>query len=123
MKAGTKSFLFWTPRIATILFALFLSIFAGDVFEQGYGFFELILALFMHLIPTLLILIILAVSWKWEWVGGILYIALGVYYIIISWNRFEKDVLLIIPTPLIILGILFLIGWFKRAEIRLTKTP
>ena len=34
----SKQLLFWTPRILGILFALFLSMFALDVFGEGYGF-------------------------------------------------------------------------------------
>lgn len=118
MSSTTKMFLFWTPRIATIVFALFLSIFAADVFNGQYDFFGTIIALFMHLIPSMLLLLILAVSWKWEWIGGVLYIAIGIIYIFMSMHKFELDVLFIIPTPVIIIGILFLIGWFKRKEIR-----
>ncbi len=38
MKRPMKQFLFWSPRVLTILFALFLSLFALDVFGEGYGF-------------------------------------------------------------------------------------
>ena len=37
--------LFWTPRVAGILFVLFLSIFALDVFGETRGFWETLLAL------------------------------------------------------------------------------
>lgn len=118
MSSLTKAFLFWTPRIATIVFALFLSIFAADVFNGQYDFFGTIVALFMHLIPSMLLLLILALSWKWEWIGGMLYITLGIVYIVMSIHKFQLSVMLIIPTPVIIIGILFLVGWFKRKEIR-----
>lgn len=118
MNALTKVIFYWTPRIATILFALFLSLFSLDVFQEGYGFFQTILALFMHLIPVFIVLTILVISWKWEWIGGVLYIALGIVYIVMSINRFQLSVMFVIPAPVIIIGILFLVGWFKRKEIR-----
>ena len=37
MNRPIRQFLFWSPRVLTILFALFLSLFALDVFEEGYG--------------------------------------------------------------------------------------
>ena len=40
-----KTWLTWTPRILGLLFAAFLSLFALDVFEQGYQGWETVLAL------------------------------------------------------------------------------
>ena len=77
MKTPLKQLLFWTPRILCFLFAAFISTFAADVFGEGYGFWKTILALLIHLIPTWIVLVILAISWRWEWVGGILFTALG----------------------------------------------
>lgn len=62
MEIPWKGLLFWTPRILCLLFAVFLSLFALDVFTEGYGFWKSILALLIHLIPTWIVLVILAVS-------------------------------------------------------------
>ena len=56
-----KRFLFWLPRVLSALFAAFISLFALDVFGAGYGLWETIWALFVHLIPTWLILAALAI--------------------------------------------------------------
>jgi len=45
MNTTTKRVLFWAPRVLGILFALFLSLFALDVFSEGYSFGETMLAL------------------------------------------------------------------------------
>jgi len=118
MKRPVKRWLFWTPRILCILFAVFISLFAFDVFGEGYGFWETIRALLMHLIPTGVILIVLALSWRWEWVGGALFIALGVLYLVLFWGRFHWSAYLVISGPLFLLGVLFLINWLYRAELR-----
>ena len=118
MKRSVKRLLFWTPRILCILFAAFISLFALDVFGKGYGFWETIWALLMHLVPTALVLIALAVSWRWEWIGGLLFVALGVWYIIISWNKFHWTTYLIISGPLFLIGALFLANWRFRSELR-----
>ena len=118
MKRPVKRLLFWTPRVLCILFAVFVSLFALDVVGEGYGFWGTILALLMHLIPTGVILIVLAISWRWEWVGGILFIALGVLYLVISWGRLHWSAYLVISGPLFLVGVLFLINWLYRAELR-----
>jgi hypothetical protein len=47
-------------------FAGFISLFALDAFEENPGFWNSTLALLIHLIPTGLLQLILAVSWRWE---------------------------------------------------------
>ncbi len=41
----------------------------------------------MHLIPTLVIVAVLVVSGRREWIGGDLFIALVALYIAWAWNR------------------------------------
>jgi len=68
-----NQFIFWAPRTLAILFILFLSLFSLDIFDGNYGFWETILGLFMHNIPSMVLLIILIISWKYELVGGIIF--------------------------------------------------
>lgn len=63
-------------------------------------------------------LITLAVAWHWEWVGGILFAALGIFYIISMWGRFPWSVYLVIAGPAFLLAALFLVNWFYREQIR-----
>jgi hypothetical protein len=118
MSKPVKRLLFWTPRILCILFAAFVSIFALDVFGAGAGFWRTLLAFTMHMIPTGILILVLAVSWRWEWIGGIIFPALGVCYIAWAWGRFHWSVYLVISGPLLVVGALFLIGWFYRAQLR-----
>ena len=115
--------LFWTPRVLCILFAIFLSIFAADAFGEGRGFWETVLALLMHLIPSGMVLIVLAISWRWEWVGAVVFLALGVLYLIFAWTRqFHWSAYVAIAGPLFLIGILFLVNWFWRQEIHESVT-
>jgi hypothetical protein len=111
-----KRLLFWSPRVLCIAFALFLSLFALDVFSEGLGVGKTIVAFSIHLIPTAIIAAVLALSWRWEWVGGILSIAAGILYLIRA--RHHPDWVVVISGPLFVLGALFLLNWWKRAEIR-----
>ena len=118
MRKPLQRLLFWLPRILCLLFAAFLSVFALDVFGEGYGFWKTVLALLVHLIPTWIILIVLAISWRWEWVGAILFTALGVLYPVLFWGRFVWYVYLIMSGSLLLIGGLFLLNWLFRKELR-----
>lgn len=118
MKPATRQLVFWSPRVLTILFAVFLSLFALDVFDHAHGFWQTFAALMMHLVPTWIVLVVLAVSWRWEWVGTVLYVALGLFYAYIAVGRGHPEWTLVISVPLFLVGGLFLLGWAKRKEIR-----
>ena len=119
MKRPMKRLLFWTPRIAGILYAVFISMFALDVFGEGHGFCETILALLMHLIPTALVLVALIIAWRWEWVGGLLYIGLGLWYSFMVFHH-HPNWILGIAGPVFVTGALFLLNWPYRKELRLS---
>jgi len=109
-------FLLWIPRVLTILFAIFISLFAFDVFDQGTGFFKTLLALLIHLIPTFLIIAILVLSWKWPLIGGIGFILLGLLYV--YWANRNIEVYALIYIPLFLTGVLFLLSWLLRYRIK-----
>ena len=120
MKKKTSKFIYWTPRILSIIFILFLAMFSLDVFEPGLSFSQILLGLFMHNIPVFILSIILWISWKYEIVGGIAFILAGLLYIIILLrNQFEWYMLswiIQIAGPAFLIGILFLIGWFQKKK-------
>ena len=116
MKTALGRTLYWVPRGLGILFAAFISIFALDVFGEGAGFWETLLALVMHLIPTAVVVVALVLSWRWEWLGVFLYTALGALYIQQFWGRFPWSTYLIIAGPLVLVGVLFLVDWRYQAR-------
>jgi hypothetical protein len=119
MTTASKRWLYWTPRILCILLAAFMSIFAADVFEESHGFWQTALALFMHLLPTtILVLVVLIVSWRREWIGGVLFNAFAVFYIVWFWGRFHWSAYAFIAGPLFLIGILFLLNWRFRSQLR-----
>jgi hypothetical protein len=115
-------FVYWFPRIASILFIMFLALFSLDVFGNNYTFLETILALLMHNIPVFILIIILWVSWKYEIVGSVAFILAGLLYIgQMIWNalsyNFEFYMIsysFIIAGPAFVIGILFLINWIRK---------
>jgi lysylphosphatidylglycerol synthetase-like protein (DUF2156 family) len=117
-------FLYWAPRILSIIFLLFLAMFSLDVFGNGYTFWQTILGLFMHNIPVLILAVVLWISWKHEIVGGITFILAGLLYIasLFVTRQFQWYMLSWIPIisgPAFFIGILFLIGWKKRKAMKI----
>jgi hypothetical protein len=120
MNKSVKRILFWTPRAAGILFILFISIFALDVFGQGYSFWETLLALFIHLLPSIALAIAVALAWRWEWIGTVLFGGFAVWYVVTMAERgFPLSVYLMLAGIPLVVGILYAIGWVLRKEIRL----
>jgi len=115
-----SKFIYWTPRVLSILFVLFLMVFSLDVFEPGLSAKEIAIGLFMHNIPALILLIVTIISWKHEIVGGITFIVAGIAYIVImlTIHRFNgMDMwlpFLIIAGPAFLIGILFILNWIKK---------
>jgi len=118
MHAAMKRILFWAPRILCILFTAFLSLFSLDVFGEGYGFGETVLALFMHLLPVFFIILLLIAAWRWEWIGAILFIALALFYVVITKGREHWGAYATISGSLTVMGVLFLLNWIYRGRIR-----
>jgi hypothetical protein len=119
MNTTLKKTLFWTPRIAGILFVVLISLFAFDVFEEGLGFWGTLLALFMHLLPSILLAIAIYVAWKREWVGAALFIGWAIWYVVFFRHRdfpwITYAIIAGIPT---VIGLFFLVDWIWRKQIR-----
>lgn len=105
--------LYWTPRVLGIAMVVFISLFATDVFSQEYEFGEMMVALFMHLLPTFALIAILIFAWKCPKIGGWIYVALGLMYIVMAKNEHWLAWLLI-SGPLFLIGILFVLQKKKQ---------
>lgn len=93
-----------------------------DVFESTSGFWETVLALFMHSIPAIILLIVLIISWKHEIVGGISFILAGIIYLAFVIytaikNGFEWYYLswaIQIFGVAFFIGIMYIVGWKQK---------
>ncbi|MEI6731713.1 MAG: hypothetical protein WCK90_03455 [archaeon] len=125
-KLKVGRFVYWTPRILGIVFVLFLALFSLDVFGNGYTFWETVLGLLMHNIPSIALLIILIVAWKYEWVGAVAFILAGVAYIVMlamnpifEWYMISWSV--IIAGPAFFIGILFYLNWVRKRNLKIKR--
>ena len=113
MTRSSSSAIFWAPRILTILFALFLSVFALDVFTETKGLFQILAALVMHLTPTLIVIVLLVLAWRWEFVGVVAFAALAIVYIVVMWGRFPLSTYVVISGPMLLISVLFFLSWLR----------
>jgi hypothetical protein len=132
MKTSLKV-IHWAPRIICILAILLVGMFALDVFDSGYTFWQTVLALFMHLIPNFILIILLVIAWKWELAGGLILGAVAlllsppVFFINYGMNHsvwMSLGIILVITGPFILTGGLFVLSHFmKKKEIQPGSGP
>ncbi|NMB61783.1 MAG: hypothetical protein GYA18_05525 [Chloroflexi bacterium] len=106
-----KKFLYWLPRVIGIGVIIFYSLFALDVFDGESNLGEMLLGFLIHMIPAFILIAVLLVAWKWELLGGILYLATGTFYIYMTRGMYWM-VYLYIGGPLFLSGILFMLYHF-----------
>jgi hypothetical protein len=116
MSQTGKRLLYWAPRALGIFYALFVSLFALDAFDANLPFAKLLLAFAIHLIPTGILVVVLAFAWKWEWLGSVGFIALGLLYMWITRLRFPVMVYFVLSGSAFLIGLLFLANWLSRRE-------
>lgn len=114
--------LFWTPRMLAMLYIAFLSMFALDVFSGEHGFWRILAALSVHLIPACILIVVLILAWRWEWIGAALYAAAGVVYVAQVLElplapAIKMNWILTIGGPTFLVAALFLANWLKHDEL------
>lgn len=112
----SRKLLLWTPRIFGILVCLFLSLFALDAFGSGKTFIQALPDFAIHVFPMLVLLAVVGVSWRWEWVGGLVFTGLAMAYVYFA--RDHVSWIPVIAGPLLIVGALFFWSWRHHSELR-----
>lgn len=116
MTTGFEKLLLWSPRILGVGVSLFVGLFALDAFSQGKSFVQALPDFIVHLWPAMLLLAVVAVSWRLPWLGGVLFIACAVAYAAIAYRHL--DWIAVISGPLTLVGVLFLASWLYRRRPR-----
>jgi len=129
MKTSIK-ILHWTPRIICILAILFISMFAADAFGPEKTIWQQLGDFLLHLVPSFVLIAVLIVAWKWEYIGGITFIIVGfglsIFVFILNYNRTHSVgtslvEILIITFPFVVVGALFIISNYMKKK-NLLKT-
>lgn len=118
--------IFLLPRIICILAIAFISIFAFDAFDPDLTIWKQIQGFAMHLIPSFVLLLILLIAWKWELIGGIIFLLIGLGLSpVIYFHNYRMNgsvwmslgVISMITLPFILVGVLFILGhWNKKKQ-------
>jgi len=117
---------YWLPRVICILAILFVSMFAADSFAPGLTLWQQLGGFIMHLIPSFVLLAILVVAWKWDLIGGILFVLIGLvtspFVFMLNHNRNQFSVgqslgvVMAITFPFVVVGVLFLVSHFMKKK-------
>ncbi|MEN9413343.1 MAG: hypothetical protein RLZZ342_430 [Candidatus Parcubacteria bacterium] len=104
---------YWLPRLLGVYFALFLSLFALDVFT---GPFEprMLVGFLIHLVPSFVLLGAVLLAWRYELVGAVVFLGSAIFYIVNvgldrHWSWYVG-----IALPSVIVGTLFFVSWLQK---------
>jgi len=90
--------------------AAFLSLFALDAIEHGKGIGQVLLALAIHLIPSLVLVAVVLLAWRRPWVGACLFGAAALGYALMV-GRTHLDWIAVISGPLLLTAVLYFLSW------------
>src|SRR3954464_8332158 len=88
MTSVSARFVFWAPRVGGLAIAAFLALFALDA-ANGQSWTQTITNMAIHLLPSLLVLSVVALGWKFDWIGAIGFSALAFLYAAMVWGRLD----------------------------------
>src|SRR5262245_35674379 len=119
MTPTSAKLLLWSPRILGAAVCVFLGLFALDAFSGGKPLLQAVADFTIHLTPALLLVAVVAIAWRWEWLGDLAFIALAVAYgMMVNWRL---DWVAVISGPLLVVGVLFLWSWRHHAELHAVR--
>ncbi len=101
--------LYWIPRVLTIIFILFLSLFALDAFSGNASFLEKLIGFIIHLLPSFVLLAILATSWKYPVFSGIAFILISIAFTLFFDTYGHLYSFLAVSVPPFVIGALFIV--------------
>jgi hypothetical protein len=105
----------WLPRVISIAFVLFISLFALDVFSEYTGW-NAVVAFLIHLIPSIVLLGVVLLSWKYELIGTAVFLAFAVFYIVSAGLDKPWTWYAFISGPAVLTSILFFLSWIQKRK-------
>ncbi len=107
MSHSLRSLVVWAPRVLGVLVSGFLALFALDAFD-GRPILEVLPGFAIHLIPAALVALVVAIGWRFPWVGAASCVGLAVFYAAKVPSR--PAWILVISGPLLLTAVLFALG-------------
>jgi hypothetical protein len=113
MDLTSTQILLWAPRLLGLAVCLFLGLFAMDAFEGRDSLSSQLADFVIHLLPVLLLAVVVLLSWRRPWIGGLMFIGVAALYAVLGRGRL--DWIAVIAGPLFLVGVLFLWSWRHTA--------
>lgn len=119
--------LHWLPRILCIMAILFISLFALDAFVPGLPIWKQLADFSVHLIPSFVLVACLVLAWKWELIGGILFVFIGLtlspFIYQMNYHRTHSVsmslvIILMITFPFVVVGALFILSHIVKKNLQ-----
>ncbi len=110
------------PRVLGGLYAMFIAMFALDALGAG-GLWESLGEFAIHLIPAAFLVGVLLLAWYHELIGGLVYVALGLAYVLATGGRMAPSVYALISGLLLLVGGTFLVSWMLRRHTAAPPVP
>lgn len=107
------SFIFYFPRVLSCIYILFLSLFALDVLTEYIGW-SVILPLFIHLLPAIVLLVTTIFAWKYELVGVLIFLAFALLYVFTIGLGQPWSWYVVIPLPATLVSLFFFLSWLEK---------
>ena len=91
--------LLWAPRALAIVLAIFLAMFAMDVYFEGMDFWETSGAFVSRLLPSLIVILMLAIGWRRDGLAALGFLALAIAYCVAfsAWKHLPESLTLTLP--------------------------
>lgn len=126
MQTKADTLIFWMPRVLSVLGIAFLSLFSLDVFDGTSNVGQMLVGFLMHNIPTFVLLVVTVLAWKRDIVGAVGFIGAGLLYIALLINNaltygfhgYYIGWALTLSGPAFLIGTLYLVGWYKKRQVR-----
>lgn len=98
----------WLPRVLTIAYILFLSLFALDALSGNVPIAAKIVGFLIHLLPSFLLTAALALAWEKPLSGGVCLLALALLFTLF-WDTYRQwQSFLLLSLPPLTAGLLFI---------------
>lgn len=106
----------WIPRVLIIAFTAFISLFSFDAFSGNDPILDKLAGFLIHMLPSLVMILFLVLTWKRPAAAGVIFILLGVVFTFF-FNTYEQAAsfftISLIP---VLTGLMFLVPAMIRRK-------
>jgi hypothetical protein len=101
--------LYWFPRVLVILAVIFMMLFSLDEFGGSEPIGQQLLGFLAHNIPAFILIVTLVIAWKYEIIGGVVFVLLSAAMTIFFKSFSGNPASLIVISPFVIAGLMFML--------------